>query len=121
MAPAKRKPKLPKLPPLPVMEVPPPPDLSRFTEKTRDAVHSHVFKVRFSHPYMLTAGWRVGEEYPLHASERTELAVFHAFGRWFAAWRDSEVDKHLPLEHRWRVIRITAAPTAPGGLMLTEV
>jgi len=108
-----------KLPPLPVFgKAEPPPDLSRFTEATRSAVHSHVFMFEFSTPFLMGTGWRYGAEFPLDAAERTELTVFHAFGRWFAAWRDSEINPHLPLEHRWRLVQVKAAPT---GLTMEEI
>src|SRR5688500_12797188 len=99
------------MPDLPELTLPgdptePPPNLSKFNETTRRAVYAHVFTVAFTDPYIEAAGFRSGAEFPKDAAERSELTVFWAFGRWFAAWRDHEMDQHLPLEHRWDFVQI---------------
>jgi len=99
----------------------PPPNLAKFNETTRSAVYAHVYRVAFLDPYTDEVGYRTGAEFPKDAAERAELQVFWAFGHWFAAWRDPELDQHLPLEHRWEVVQIKSDPDAAGGLMLHGV
>ena len=50
------------------------------------------------------------------------LAIFYAWGRWFAVWRDPSDDEGaLPLSRIWQVARVCSAPSAPDGIMLHEV
>lgn len=121
---ATRKPKplesLPPLPTLPARKVALP-DLSKFTETTRRRIYSHVESLRFELPFSMTAiSWRLGDELPIDAMERVELTVFAMYGRWWVTWRDPAVDKHLPIEYRFRMLQVKAARTAPAGLVLEE-
>lgn len=51
-----------------------------------------------------------------------DLAVFYAWGRWFAVWRDLADDAGmLPLSRVWQVVRVSSDPHMPDGIMLHEV
>jgi hypothetical protein len=51
-----------------------------------------------------------------------ELAVFYAWGRWFAVWRDlSEDALGLPPARVWQVVRLSADSSTPDGIMMHEV
>ena len=51
-----------------------------------------------------------------------DLAVFYAWGRWFAVWQDlAEAARNLPRSRVWQVVRLSADPSAPEGVMLHEV
>jgi hypothetical protein len=50
------------------------------------------------------------------------LAIFYAWGRWFAVWRDFDEDTgELPLSRVWQVVRLATDPSSPDGIMLHEV
>ncbi len=50
------------------------------------------------------------------------LAVFYAWGRWFAVWRDFGEDVSvLPASRIWQVVRLAADPSSPDGIVLHEV
>lgn len=50
------------------------------------------------------------------------LAIFYAWGRWFAVWRDlAEDDVTLPVSRIWQVVRLAADPSSPDGIILHEV
>ena len=50
------------------------------------------------------------------------LAIFYAWGRWFAVWRDlAEDERTLPVSRIWQVVRISADPSTPDGVLLHEV
>ncbi|HWN42594.1 MAG TPA: hypothetical protein VNW71_10250 [Thermoanaerobaculia bacterium] len=50
------------------------------------------------------------------------LAVFYAWGRWFAVWRDFDEDaSELPISRIWQVVRLVADPSSPDGIMMHEV
>lgn len=50
------------------------------------------------------------------------LVVFYAWGRWFAVWRDfGEDSEGLPLSRVWQVVRLSADPSSPDGVLLHEV
>jgi hypothetical protein len=50
------------------------------------------------------------------------LAIFYAWGRWFAVWRDlAEDESTLPASRIWQVVRLVADPSSPDGIMLHEV
>jgi hypothetical protein len=50
------------------------------------------------------------------------LAVFYAWGRWFAVWRDFGEDEGvLPVSRIWQVVRLSADPSTPDGVLLHEV
>ena len=50
------------------------------------------------------------------------LAIFYAWGRWFAVWRDFGEDTgDLPLSRVWQVVRLSADPSTPDGVLLHEV
>ncbi len=50
------------------------------------------------------------------------LAVFYAWGRWFAVWRDFDEDASvLPISRIWQVVRLAADPSSPDGIMMHEV
>jgi hypothetical protein len=98
---------------------PEPPDLTMFNELTRRALYDHVRRVVWEEPFIeegLSA-----EMLPRHAADYYELEVFHAFARWFAAWRNPEFDRELPLHLRYEMVRIKADPSTASGLMLHEV
>ena len=51
-----------------------------------------------------------------------DLAIFYAWGRWFAVWRDQAEDEGtLPLSRIWQVVRLAADPSSPDGIVLHEV
>lgn len=51
-----------------------------------------------------------------------DLAVFYAWGRWFAVWHDlSDDTSELPPSRVWQVVRLSSDPRAPEGLVLHEV
>jgi hypothetical protein len=111
-----------KLPPLPVIgKVQPPPDLSKFTKATCEAIYSYVVLNEFSMPFIMNHGLDIGLPLPIPATERLELTVFHMYGRWFAAWRCFEANQHLPYEHRFKLLHVTADPEAAGGLKVQEI
>lgn len=51
-----------------------------------------------------------------------DLAIYYAWGRWFAVWRDLEGEgeegRALPDSRVWQVVRLTSDPSAPDGIML---
>jgi len=50
------------------------------------------------------------------------LAIFYAWGRWFAVWRElAEDEGALPASRIWQVVRLAADPSSPDGIMLHEV
>jgi hypothetical protein len=54
--------------------------------------------------------------------EAGNLAVFYAWGRWFAVWRDlAEDEGMLPVSRIWQVVRLSADPSTPDGVLLHEV
>lgn len=54
--------------------------------------------------------------------ESGNLAVFYAWGRWFAVWRDFGEDVSvLPASRIWQVVRLAADPSSPDGIMMHEV
>jgi hypothetical protein len=60
---------------------------------------------------------------PDFTPDQCELVVFHAWGRWLAAWRDLEsaAEPALPLSRVWQVVRLQNDAHAPHGIMLHEV
>lgn len=51
-----------------------------------------------------------------------ELAIFYAWGRWFAVWRDLDEDEDaLPASRIWQVVRVSSDPAMPEGIILHEV
>ncbi|MFL6203153.1 MAG: hypothetical protein ACJ76J_28625 [Thermoanaerobaculia bacterium] len=51
-----------------------------------------------------------------------DLAVYYAWGRWFAVWRELGEDAGmLPLSQVWQVARVSWDPHMPDGIMLHEV
>ena len=98
---------------------PEPPDLTAFNETTRRAVYAHVRRVVWEEPFIeqgLSA-----EMMPRDAADYFELEVFHAFARWFAAWRNQELNRELPPYLRYEMVQIKSDPDAAGGLMLHGV
>jgi len=111
----------PKLTPPGEPPGPPPLDLTKFNETTRTYVWAHVYGVAFLEPYMEFGGFDSSLPHPRGEADRAELQIFWAFGRWFAAWRNEEIQCHLPPHLRFEVVQIKADPNADGGLMLHEV
>jgi hypothetical protein len=99
----------------------PPLDLTKFNETTRNYVWAHVYGVAFLEPYMENGGFDSSLPHPRVEADRAELQIFWTFGRWFAAWRNEEIQRHLPPHLRFEIVQIKADPNADGGLMLFEV
>ncbi len=65
------------------------------------------------------------DEGATYTPDQSELTVFHAWGRWFAIWRDWESESarepQLPLSRIWQVVRLQNDSSTPHGVMLHEV
>lgn len=60
--------------------------------------------------------------YPNAGADAGDLVIFYAWGRWFAVWRDFGDDcGELPLSRIWQVVRLSADPSTPDGVLLHEV
>ena len=92
-------------------------DLTSYTETTRRELYDAVVRQHFS-PIPLAAP----DDYPgpSFTPDAAELAVFCAFGRWFAAWRVLD-EPQLPEDRRIELVRIQADPSSPSGLLFAEV
>lgn len=59
---------------------------------------------------------------PQAGADAGNLAIFYAWGRWFAVWRDlAEDEGALPVSRIWQVVRLSADPSTPDGVLLHEV
>lgn len=53
---------------------------------------------------------------PAAPPEQAELAVWKAWGGWFATWRKLDAPEDLPEAERWERLSITEDPKRPGTL-----
>jgi hypothetical protein len=96
----------------PIPPFPSPLDLDAYSEMTRRALYDLTVLVYFMEP-----------DAPPYTPEDVGLVVLWACDRWFAVWQpvpDPE-DGLLPPWARWMLLRITADPEAPFGVLFHEV
>jgi hypothetical protein len=102
-----------------------PHSLNRYTEETRRALYA-VVAVHFSPtPEEIREAQRKEEWYPTYGPEEAGLRVFHAYGRWFAAWRRLEMmadpNHRLELYKRFEMLRVEKNCHLAEGLEFFEV
>ena len=107
------------------------PETIEVTEAKRRELYDAVVSVHFqATPEEVQRAAEDPENHwvPSYGPDAAGLTVFHAFGRWFAVWKDLEVTEG-PAALRWRLLRIVPSPSAavpgpdsgPFGVELYEV
>jgi hypothetical protein len=94
------------------------PETTESTEAKRRELYDAVVAVLFQPtPEEVQRAAEDPESYSVlgYGPDAAGLTVFHAFGRWFAVWKDLEVTEGPPAL-RWRLLRIVPSPSTalPG-------